>query len=316
MGDNQSRWDHLQVMVPMANGVGLSGQAFVGADVGGFFGDSTGELFLRWLQAGVLTPFCRNHTMLGSVDQYVWAWGDAVRDAAREAVRLRYRLMPYLYAAFLQAAETGAPVQRPLVFDHQYDPVARSLDDQFVLGADLLVAPVLQPGTTARQVYLPAGTWYDWHTDEPSTGPCWVVAPTPMDRIPLYARAGAVLPMWPTAPASTDGHHPSAVELHLFVPGSDGSWTSFLQEDDGVTTAAARGARLRTTCTVTRTGRRLVLQAAVEGDGYPAFARERFEVVVHGAAPSAVRLEGEPVPVSTRVTVPSAGTGFRLELDL
>ena len=67
-------------MVPMANGLGLSGQAFVGADVGGFFGDSSGELFLRWLQAGVLTPFCRNHTMMGTVDQYAWAWGGAVLD--------------------------------------------------------------------------------------------------------------------------------------------------------------------------------------------------------------------------------------------
>ena len=316
MGDNQSRWDHLQVMVPMANGFGLSGQPFVGADVGGFFGDSTGELFLRWLQAGVLTPFCRNHAMLGSVDQYAWAWGDAVRDAAREAVRLRYRLLPYLYAAFLQAAETGAPVQRPLVFDHQYDPVVRSLDDQFVLGADLLVAPVLQPGTTARQVYLPAGTWYDWHTDEPVTGPCWVVAPTPMDRIPLYARGGAVLPMWPTAPASTDGHHPEAVELHVYVPGSDGSWTSFLQEDDGVTTAAARGARVRTTLRLTRAAGRVVLQADVEGEGYPEFARERFELVLHGPPPAGVRLDGHPVPVSARVTVPNTGGGFRVELDV
>ena len=286
MGDNQSRWDHLQVMVPMANGLGLSGQPFVGADVGGFFGDSTGELFLRWLQAGVLTPFCRNHCMLGTTDQYAWAWGDAVRDAAREAVQLRYRLLPYLYAAFLHAGETGAPVQRPLVFDAQYDPVVRSLDDEFLLGRDLLVAPVLAPGTTARQVYLPAGTWHDWHTGEVHDGGRWVVAPTPMHRIPLYARGGAVVPMWPTAPASTDGHHPSVVELHLFVPAQDGSWTSFLQEDDGVTTAAERGARVRTTCTVTRDGDRVVLRAVVYGDGYPEFARQRFDLVVHGGTVS------------------------------
>jgi alpha-glucosidase len=315
MGDNQSRWDHLQVMVPMANGLGLSGQAFVGADVGGFFGDSTGELFLRWLQAGVLTPFCRNHTMLGTVDQYAWSWGGAVRDAAREAVRLRYRLMPYLYATFLQAAETGAPVQRPLVFDHQYDPVVRSLDDQFVLGRDLLVAPVLAPGTTSRQVYLPAGTWYDWHTGEALTGPRWVVAPTPMDRIPLYARGGAVVPMWPTAPQSTAGHFPDAVELHVFLPGSDGSWTSLLQEDDGVTTAADRGARVRTSFTVTRAGDRTTVEAVVEGDGHPEFARQRFEVVLHGPAPSAVRLDGKGTPVADRLSVPNTGQTFRLALD-
>ena len=315
MGDNQSRWDHLQVMVPMANGLGLSGQAFVGADVGGFFGDSTGELFLRWLQAGVLTPFCRNHTMLGTVDQYAWAWGDAVRDAVRDAVQLRYRLLPYLYAAFQRAAETGAPVQRPLVFDHQYDPVVRSLDDEFLLGADLLVAPVLAPGTTSRQVYLPAGTWYDWHTDEALAGAGWVVAPTPMDRIPLYARGGAVVPMWPTAPASTAGHHPAAVELHVFVPGTDGTWTSLLQEDDGLTTAAARGARVRTTCTVTRSGDRVELRAEVDGDGYPEFARERFDVVVHGGRATAARVDGAAVPADgPRLSLPTATGAFEVDL--
>jgi alpha-glucosidase len=307
MGDNQSRWDHLQAMVPMANGFGLSGQAFVGADVGGFFGDSSGELFLRWLQAGVLTPFCRNHSVQGTVDQYAYSWGAAVRDAAREAVQLRYRLMPYLYAAFLQASETGAPVQRPLVFDHQYDPVVRRLDDQFLLGRDLLVAPVLAPGTTARQVYLPTGTWYDWHTGEVHAGARWVVAPTPMDRIPLYARGGAVVPMWPTAPASTDGHHPEVVELHVFVPASDGSWTSFVQEDDGLTTAAERGARVRTTCTLTRTGELVELRAEVEGDGYPEFARQRFDVVVHGGSATAVRVDGATAPGDgRRVQVPTA----------
>jgi alpha-glucosidase len=316
MGDNQSRWDHLQVMVPMANGLGLSGQAFVGADVGGFFGNSSGELFLRWLQAGVLTPFCRNHSMLGAVDQYAWAWGDAVRDAAREAVQLRYRLLPYLYAAFLQASETGAPVQRPLVFDHQYDPVVRSLDDQFLLGRDLLVAPVLAPGTTSRQVYLPAGTWYDWHTDEAVSGPRWVVAPTPMTQIPLYARGGAVVPMWPTAPSSTAGHHPEAVVLHLFLPGGDGTWTSVLQEDDGLTTAAQRGARVRTTSTVTRAGGQVVLQAEATGDGFPEFSRTSFEVVVHGPPPVTVRLDGQPVEVTTPLRVADAGTGFRLELEV
>ena len=316
MGDNQSRWDHLQVMVPMANGLGLSGQAFVGADVGGFFGDSSGELFLRWMQAGVLTPFCRNHTMLGSVDQYAWAWGDAVRDLVREALELRYRLLPYLYATFVRAAETGAPVQRPLVFDHQYDPVVRSMDDQFQLGPDLLVAPVLAPGTTSRQVYLPAGTWYDWHTDEALTGPRWVVAPTPAERIPLYARGGAVVPMWPTAPASTAGHHPEAVELHVFVPGADGTWTSLLQEDDGLTTAAGQGARVRTTFTVTRSGDRVALQADVEGDGYPEFARERFDVVVHGPAAATVRLDGQSIAAGASLPVPSSGTAFRIELDL
>src|SRR6202049_3593091 len=144
------------------------------------------------MQYGTLTPFCRNHSEIGNVDQYAWAWGDTVRDLVRDAIRLRYRLLPYLYATFVGATETGAPVQRPLVFEHQYDATVRDIDDQFMLGPDLLVAPVTSAASTARQLYLPAGCWYDWHTGEPRAGPTFVLAPTPMDRIPLYARGGAV----------------------------------------------------------------------------------------------------------------------------
>jgi alpha-glucosidase len=286
MGDNQSRWDHLELSVPMANGFGISGQPFVGADVGGFQGHSHPELFLRWMQYGALTPFFRNHSEIGNVDQYAWSWGEAVLEHARAAIELRYRLLPYLYAAFVRATETGAPVQRPLVFDHQYDLAVRDLDDEFLLGPDLLVAPVTAAGTTARHVYLPAGDWYDWHTGERLAGGRYIVAPTPLDRIPIYARAGAVIPMWPEAPPSTDGHHPAEIELHVF-PG--GTSTSLLHEDDGLTFG---GGHLRTTFTLD--GSRL--RAEVEGDGYAEFARERFVLVVAGER-RALENRGEPFEI-------------------
>jgi alpha-glucosidase len=253
----------------MANGFGLSGQPFVGADVGGFQSNSNAELFLRWMQYGALTPFCRNHSMLGDVDQYAWAWGEAVLNEARRAIELRYRLLPYIYSAFITATETGAPVQRPLVFDHQYDAAVRDLDDEYLFGPDLLVAPVYEPRTTARQVYLPEGDWYDWHTGERFNGPCFVVAPTPMDRIPLYARAGAVIPMWPSAPASTNDR-PDTIELHVFVAGEE-TFASFMQEDDGLT---LNGPVKRTRFELTGG----MLRARSEGD----FAGARFEVVAHG----------------------------------
>ena len=141
MGDNLARWDHLWLSIGMGAGLGLSGQAFVGADIGGFQGNTHPELFLRWMQYGALTPFCRNHSEIGNVDQYAWAFGDVIGAHVRAAVKLRYRLLPYLYACFLPAAETGAPIQRPLVFDYQYDGTVRDLDDQYLLGSDLLVAP-------------------------------------------------------------------------------------------------------------------------------------------------------------------------------
>ena len=128
-----SRWDHLELSLPMAAGLGVSGQAFVGADIGGFAGHSNAELFLRWMQMGTLTPFCRNHSEIDNADQYAWAWGDVILEHVRSAIELRYRLLPYLYSAFVRASETGEPVQRPLVFDHQYDAAVRDLDDQYLL---------------------------------------------------------------------------------------------------------------------------------------------------------------------------------------
>ncbi len=166
MGDNQSRWDHLWVSIPMAAGFGLSGQPFVGADVGGFMGYAEAEMFLRWMQYGALTPFCRNHSMMGNVDQYAWSWGETVLGHVRDGDRAALPAPALPLRGFVRAAETGAPVQRPLVFDHQHDAAVRDIDDEYLLGPDLLVAPVLEPGTTARQVYLPAGDWYDWHTGE------------------------------------------------------------------------------------------------------------------------------------------------------
>lgn len=296
MGDNMARWDHLWLSVPMGSGLGISGQAFVGADVGGFAEDATPELLARWMQYGALTPFFRNHAMAGTVDQYAWSFGREVEDICREAIRLRYRLLPYLYACFLRAAETGAPVQRPLVFENQWDPAVRGIDDQYLLGPDLLVAPVVEPGVRARAVYLPVGGWYDWHTGEYLEGGRWVMADAPLERIPLYARAGAVIPMLAEAPASTAGLQPREIELHVCVPRADGEWTTFLQEDDGETTAARDGARVRTTLTVVRAGDVVTVRGAVEGDGYDGFTREAFVLVPHGADGVPVRIPntGEP----------------------
>lgn len=318
MGDNQSRWDHLRLSIAMGMGMGLSGQPFVGADIGGFAGDCDGELLLRWTQYGVLTPFARNHAMLGTAEQYPWSFGPQVLEGIRAAVTLRYRLLPYLYASFLAAAQTGAPIQRPLVFDHQDDPAVVDLDDEYLLGSDLLVAPVTEPGMTQRPVYLPAGRWYDWSSGEVTDGPATVTVATWLDGIPLFARGGAVLPLWPQAPQSTAGHHPQVVELHVFVPADDGArHDSVLQEDDGLTTAAQDGARVRTTFALRRTGGSVEVVADVDGDGFPQFARTTFRVVLHGARPDEVTVDGQAVPAPDgTVEIANAGTGFRLSFPV
>ena len=308
MGDNFSRWDHLRLSVAMACGLGLSGQPFVGADVGGFMGNANAELCVRWTQYGALTPFFRNHSGIGNVDQYAWSWGVPAESQIREAIELRYRLLPYLYGAFLESSRTGAPVQRPLVFDHQDDATVLDLDDEYLLGRDLLVAPVMEPGMTARQVYLPSGGWVDWYDDTLLTGGRFVIASTPMDRIPLYARAGSVVPMWPEAPESTSGHRPLTLELHVFVPDVDGTHLSEVQEDDGLTLAADSGAIVRTTVRVSRDGDRLTVATTVAGSGFDDFARTGLRLVIHGAGLAEVRLDGEPVAMDS--------AGLRSTLDV
>ena len=317
MGDNLSRWDHLWLSIPMAAGLGVSGQAFVGADIGGFAGNSNAELYLRWMQYGALTPFCRNHSEIGNVDQYAWSWGEVVQGIVREAVRLRYRLLPYIYASFLTASETGAPVQRPMVFDYQDDPTVRDLDDQYLFGPDLLVAPVLQPGQTARQVYLPEGDWYDWHSGERHDGQAFIHVPTPMERIPVFARGGSVIPLWPEAPDSTAGYHPEELELRVFIPSTDGVFESELQEDDGLSFAASGGARHRTRFTLTRRGAQVRLHGETQGEGYPEFARRQFRIVLEGATPLTVRHDGAQVPYADGgVVLPNAGEALSVEFEV
>jgi alpha-glucosidase len=269
----------------MALGLGISGQPFVGADIGGFAEDSAPELFARWMQCGALTPFCRNHNHHGRNDQYPWSFGKAVEDICRASLQLRYRLMPALYSTFVIAAETGLPIQRALAIEFQDDPAAWEVDDQFLVGDWLMVAPVTEAGCSARHVYLPKGTWIDWHTDEVSIGPKLVTAPTPMDRIPIHARGGAIVPMWPEAPRSAAGYYPSTIALHVFVPVENGEFHSLLVEDDGVTTAREDGAYVRTELLLRRTGGYLAIEGRTSGKGFAQFRRTEFAIVFHGASP-------------------------------
>jgi alpha-glucosidase len=317
MGDNCSRWEHLEMSVPMAMGFGVSGQAFVGADIGGFTEDCSAELLARWYQCGALTPFCRNHNAIGQRDQYPWAFGGATEAVCRAAVELRYRLMPYIYTQFLLASETGAPVQRPLVFDYQDDVSVRHVDDEYLFGGDLLVAPVYRKGETARQAYLPAGTWHDWRTGAKLAGRRWITAAASLDTIPLYARGGSVIPMWPEAPVSTMDYRPTVLELHVFLPYEDGESSSVLHEDDGETFAFRDGAFYRTVFTLTKSSDAIALRAEVSGRGYAAFARREFRVIFHGEIAPQILVDGQPhTATDDRLVLANVGTAFHLQATI
>ena len=236
-GDNSSVWEHLADAIQMLLNLGLSGVAFCGGDAGGFLDHATPELFARWFQFAAFTPFFRNHTNIDTVAQEPWAFGPEVEAICREYLHWRYRLLPYLYGLFVAAHRSGAPIMRPLAWHYPADPVAVAAGDQFLLGPDLLVAPVIRPGATARAVYLPAGTWWDFWTDEAHAGGRHVLAHAPLERLPLYVRGGAVIPWGPVR--QFVGQEPDAVtELHVW-PAGDGLWCAY--EDDGRSLGYERG---------------------------------------------------------------------------
>lgn len=193
-GDNVSSWEHLALSIPMLTNLGVSGVPFVGADVGGFSKAPSGELYARWLQAAALTPLCRSHTETGSKDQEPWSYGKEFEEINRRTINFRYELLPYLYSLFHEHQETGAPPLRPLWFEYQSDPRSYDIDDQFLVGANLLVAPVVTEGALSRSVYFPAGDdWVCWKSGERFKAGTEAVVNAPLDCLPLFLRAGAAV---------------------------------------------------------------------------------------------------------------------------
>ncbi|MDJ0852868.1 MAG: glycoside hydrolase family 31 protein [Myxococcota bacterium] len=291
-GDNVSRWDDLRASIPTLLNLSLSGVAFCGADIGGFFGSCTPELYARWIQLGALQPFARTHSMWLGRRQEPWRFGGRVEAIAREALELRMRLLPYLYGLFHAAEETGAPVWRPLFYEFPEDAESAAVDDQLMLGPDLLVAPVVERGARQRDVYLPPGRWMTWHDDAQYVGPRRVRVPAPLERLPLFLRAGAIVPT--RSPGLHVGETPAEPCVLEVVPGADG--VGLLTEDDGVTTGYREGQVALTTLRLwDRAGGRLRLEIGRRQGGF-AVPDRTLRVVVRGCPPPRrVTLNGQPV---------------------
>lgn len=276
MGDNMSRWDHLELSMPQLMNMGLSGVPFVGVDIGGFHDNASAELFARWMQFGALMPFSRGHSCDGTEPHEPWVFGPEVEAICREYLGLRYRLLPYSYTLFWESAQTGAPVLRPLLYHFPDDPATYQIHDQVMLGPWLMAAPVYQPGRTHRQTYLPAGRWYDWWSGAAVDGPAHLLAEAPLERMPLYVRAGAILPSGP-ALRHADERPLGPLTLNLY-PG-DGDWT--LYEDDGISFDYERGLSCTTAYRLRLAGGRLHFSIGARQGTYAPPDR-RLVLRVHG----------------------------------
>ncbi|MFE4719538.1 glycoside hydrolase family 31 protein [Streptomyces sp. NPDC056728] len=194
-GDVVSGWPGLHASLSLVLGLGLCGVPYSGPDVGGFDGEPSPELYLRWFQLGAYLPLFRTHAALRAGRREPWEFGDEVLGHARVALVERRRLLPYFVTLSHLARRTGAPYVRPAWWGAPEDRALRDCEDAFLLGDSLLVAPVLEPGADRRTVRLPRGRWYDTASGQAHEGPGQVLVDAPLSRVPVFARAGAVIPV-------------------------------------------------------------------------------------------------------------------------
>lgn len=246
-GDNAAIWEHLEMAMPQLSNLGLSGISFTGTDIGGFHWHSSPELWARWIELGAFYPFSRGHSITTARHKEPWVWGDQTESIARKYIELRYRFLPYLYTLFEESARTGSPILRPLLYEFYTDQEVLELHDEVMLGSGLLLAPVYRPGVQYRHVYLPEGGWYDFWSGE-FVNQRHILAHAPLEVLPLYARAGSILPLGPVMQYT--GERPlDHLMLEIYLDAA-GKATGQLYEDDGESFAYTHGESCTTGYTV------------------------------------------------------------------
>ena len=227
-GDNVATWEHLWIANIQMQRMSISGMGFTGSDIGGFAEQPTPELYARWIQLGVFHPFCRTHSSGDHGEQEPWSFGDEVVDITRKFVELRYQLLPYLYTMFWHYVNDGTPMLKPLVYYDQNDHQTHYRTDEFIFGYQILVCPILEPNTQGRRVYLPEGSWYNFWTNEWVSGKKEVWVKTAYDEIPIFVKAGAIIPKYPIQQYVGEIENPSlALDIYFKL----GKEKSYVYED-------------------------------------------------------------------------------------
>jgi alpha-glucosidase len=293
MGDNSSRWEHLQMSLPQLASMGLSGSPHVGVDIGGFYNNSFGELFARWMELGTFYPFMRCHTHHRTRPQEPWAFGPEVEAIARGAIELRYRLLPYLYTLAHRAHRTGEPILRPLLYEFPDATHVHQIEDQVMIGPQIMVAPVCQPRVRRRLVELPPGAWYDFGTGA-RVGPGPIIADAPLGGMPIFVRGGSILTLGNVRQSTADRLTELSLEVYPDAV-AKGRWT--LMEDDGETYAYRDGMVAETDLTVTGLAEGAALTVGARRGSYDPGARTLMLHLHLPKAPDRVFLDGRQADV-------------------
>ena len=235
-GDINSDWFSFRRQIPAGLNFALSGIPYWTTDIGGFvFGSpadpSFRELFIRWFQYATFNPVLRVHGTRNPDENELWSYGPDAQSILVNFDRLRYRMLPYIYSLAWKTTSEAYTPMRPLVMDFRDDPRAQNMGDQFMYGPAFLVNPVTEPSSSARQVYLPSATWYDFWTGSAINGGRMINAITPLDRVPVYVRAGSIVPLGPDEEWSTQKPE-DPIELRIY-PGANADFTLYEDENDG-----------------------------------------------------------------------------------
>jgi alpha-glucosidase len=222
-GDVETSWNILRQTPAGVLGLSLSGMPYTGPDIGGFSGHPSEELFIRWFQLSSFLPFFRTHCALFLPKREPCEFGENVVEIIRAQLELRYRLIPYWYTLAWQTSQTGLPLVRPLFWDEPENNKLWNIDDAFLLGRDLLVAPILKEGATRRQIDLPGGSWYEYENDHLHLGGQKIELEAPIEHIPVLVRAGAILPL-----AENGG-----ITIHVYRPQKNEGGEGFFFSDAG-----------------------------------------------------------------------------------
>ena len=229
-GDNVATWEHLRIGSLQLQRLSMSGLPFCGTDIGGFSGEPTAELFTRWIQFGVFSPFMRAHSAGDTAEREPWSFGEEYEKINRKFIELRYKLLPYIYTVFRQHAHDGSPILKPLIMLEQEEVSNLQREEEFAFGDKILVSPVLEAGQQQKTIYLPKGNWYDYWTHALIQGGMEHQFETPLDKMPIFIKAGTVLPEHPVMQYVNE----KSIEiLGLNIFYSNNHVESSLYEDEG-----------------------------------------------------------------------------------
>jgi alpha-glucosidase/alpha-D-xyloside xylohydrolase len=320
-GDVDSTWETLRNHIPIAINTGLSGVPFWGTDIGGFYptAEYKGELHVRWFQFAAFCPLFRSHGRTWHT-RLPWGWNTgvlgpdemehtpagrtpitvedlrnpAVEPACRKYLELRYRMLPYIYSMAAETHRTGLPMMRALWLHYPDDPRAVERGDEFLWGRDILVAPVTEPGAVSRSLYLPRGEWYDFWDETRVEGGRMVTRAVDLQTIPLYVRAGSVLPMGPPRQFTAESAE-GPLTLNVYT-GADGD--SVVYEDDGVSFDFEKQQAMRLRCRWDDSRRQLTVFLEEGSRMLPPLTRPIDVRLAPGATRRSVAFRGEPVTVA------------------